>query len=122
MNTEYLQTKLYKKAHREQEEFILELKKSDPEKIIERAYEQVIREDILAILENNYLPPEKIKELLKLEYPLATCYNSWLRNDYSHMEMLRDTISELSSRLKKEEIKKEHIKVKKHRKKIMECR
>lgn len=122
MNTEYLQTNLYEKAHREQQEFIAELKKLTPEKIIEQAYEKTMRDDILMIFENDSLSPEQVKELLKLEYPLATCYHTWLKNDCSHMEMLYDTISDLGSKLVKENMKKEYNKKKKHKEKSTECR
>lgn len=83
MNTEYLRINLYEKAYKEQQEFIAELKKSTPEKIIEQAYELVMREDILMTFEDDYLSPEQAKALLKLEYPLAACYRTWLKNDCS---------------------------------------
>ncbi|NLN49090.1 MAG: DUF3848 domain-containing protein [Clostridiales bacterium] len=122
MNTEYLRINLYEKAYKEQQEFIAELKKSTPEKIIEQAYELVMREDILMTFEDDYLSPEQAKALLKLEYPLAACYRTWLKNDCSHMEMLRDTISDLGSKLVKENMQKEHNKKKKHKEKSVECR
>lgn len=122
MNTEYLRIELYEKAYKEQEKFVAELKKSPPEKIIEQAYEYIMREDILMTFEDDYLSPEQVKALLKLEYPLAACYRTWLKNDCSHMEMLRDTILDLGSNLVKENMKKEHNKKKKHKEKSDECR
>ena len=122
MNAEYLRVNLYEKAFKEQEKFIADLKKLPPEEIIEKAYEYIMREDILMIFEDDYLSPEQVKALLKLEYPLASCYSRWLDNDYSHMEMLQDTISELGSKLAKENMEKERNQKKKHKEKSGECR
>ena len=122
MNTENLKSKLYEKAYNEQQEFLAELKKSTPEKIIEQAYEYIMREDILMTFEDDYLSPEQMKELLKLKSPLALCYDEWLHNDSSHMEMLRDSITDLSSELVKENKQKEVHKNKKHKEKSEECR
>lgn len=122
MNTKDLRSRLYEKVYNEQQEFIADLKKSTPEKIIEQAYELVIREDILMTFEDDYLSSEQIKELLKLNTPLALCYDEWLHNDCSHMEMLRDSITDFSSELVKENKQKEAHKNKKCKEKSEECR
>ncbi len=122
MNTEYLRVNLYEKAFKEQEKFIADLKKLPPEEIIEKAYECIMREDILMTFEDDYLSPKQVKALLKLEYPLASCYSRWLDNDYSYMEMLQDTVSELGSKLAKENMEKERNQKKKHKEKSGECR
>ena len=122
MNKETLYAQLYKKAFKEQEKFIADLKKLPPEEIIEKAYECIMREDILMIFEDDYLSPKQVKALLKLEYPLASCYSRWLDNDYSYMEMLQDTVSELGSKLAKENMEKERNQKKKHKEKSGECR
>jgi regulator of RNase E activity RraB len=96
-----LQTRLYERAKAEQERFISDLKLKSPEEIINSSYEKVIRDDILTIFENDKLPKEQVKELLKLKEPLGACYARWLYNDYSHMDMLRDTIDELADELLK---------------------
>ena len=122
MNAEYLRVNLYEKAFKEQEKFIADLKKLPPEEIIEKAYEYIMREDILMTFEDDYLSPKQVKALLKLEYPLASCYSRWLDNDYSYMEMLQDTVSELGSKLAKENTEKERNQKKKHKEKSGECR
>ena len=48
---------------------------------------------------SEYLSDKQVKELLKLDYPLSACYEEWMDTDYSHMEMLRDTIDTFSQRL-----------------------
>ncbi|MGN0107185.1 MAG: DUF3848 domain-containing protein [Hominilimicola sp.] len=90
-----LQKKLYQKAQEEHQNFIKELQQSTAEEVIARAYELVMRENFLIIFENENLTDTEVKKLLELEHPLAECYEEWLGNDYSYMDMLRDTISDL---------------------------
>ncbi len=101
MQTEYLKNLLLNKAKKEQSTFIENLKHQPPDKIIEAAYEKVMRDDILIFLEpeNETLSHEQAKALLKLDYPLSACYNEWLDNDCSYMDMLRDTITDFAEEL-----------------------
>jgi hypothetical protein len=57
----------------------------------------------LIIFENEELTDTEVKKLLKLEHPLAECYEEWLGNDYSYMDMLRDTVADLAEDLCKGE-------------------
>ena len=100
VNTNDFRELLYRKAAQEQEHFIENLKSQPPEKIIEAAYKKVMRDDILILLEpeNETLSHEQAKALLKLDYPLSACYNEWLDNDCSYMDMLRDTITDFGRR------------------------
>ena len=103
MSKEDLRDLLYQKASKEQDAFIEHLKTLTPEQIIDRSYEKAMRDDILMIFENDYmseyLSDKQVKELLKLDYPLSACYEEWMDTDYSHMEMLRDTIDTFAQRL-----------------------
>ena len=69
-----------------------------------------MRDDILMIFENEDLPDNHVKALLKLKYPLAECYDKWLKADCSRMEMLKDTIEDFGERLARdsEQKKKKH--------------
>ena len=96
---EEINTALYNKMSKEQDDFIQLLKQSAPEKIIELAYELVMREDILLSIEGKDIPVSKAKQLLKLEKPLDLIYQEWLGNDYSHMEMIEDTINDFADKL-----------------------
>ena len=96
---ENLKSLLLEKAIKEQSDFIEQLKTLSPEQIIDRSYEKVMRDDILMTFEDNYLSDEQVMELLKLDYPLSACYTEWMDTDYSHMEMLRDTIDDYTKRL-----------------------
>ena len=93
---------LYEKMCNEQENFIEKLKHSSPEEIISASYEKVMRDDILMLFESDFLDAKQIKELLRLEYPLSACYNEWLKNDCSYMDMLQDTVDNFSKELVKE--------------------
>ena len=93
---------LYEKMSNEQNDFVENLKHLPPEKIIQSAYEKVMRDDILMLFESDFLDAKQVKELLRLEYPLSACYNEWLKNDYSYMDMLQDTVDNFSKELVKE--------------------
>ena len=101
-NEQDMRDLLYEKMSNEQENFIEKLKHSSPEEIISSAYEKVMRDDILMLFEDNFLDAKQIKELLRLEHPLSACYNEWLKNDCSYMDMLRDTVDDFSRELVKE--------------------
>lgn len=101
-NEQDMRDLLYEKMSNEQESFVEKLKHSSPEEIISSAYEKIMRDDILMLFEDDFLDAKQIKELLRLEYPLSACYNEWLSNDYSYMDMLRDTVDDFSKELVKE--------------------
>ena len=90
---------LYEKMSKEQDNFIEKLKHSSPEEIISAAYEKVMRDDILMLFDDDFLDTKQMKALLKLEYPLSACYDEWLKNDCSYMDMLRDTVDDFSENL-----------------------
>lgn len=85
---------LYDKMAEEQKEFVDELKGSSSEYVIEKAYELVMREDILLSIEGEDLSISQANALLKLKFPLDAIYQEWLDNDFSHMDMVRDTITD----------------------------
>lgn len=90
---------LYEKMSKEQDNFIEKLKHSSPEEIISSAYEKVMRDDILMLFDDDFLDTKQMKALLKLEYPLSACYDEWLKNDCTYMDMLRDTVDDFSENL-----------------------
>ena len=90
---------LYEKMSNEQNDFIENLKHLPPEKIISSAYEKVMRDDILMLFDDDFLDTKQMKALLKLEYPLSACYDEWLKNDCTYMDMLRDTVDDFSENL-----------------------
>lgn len=105
-----LQQQLYEKAAAEQKMYISKLKLKLPEQIIECAYEKVMRDDILLVFEYEDLPKKQVKELLKLKEPIAVCYERWLHNDYSHMNMLKDSISEVANDMIRHQAEQKKVK------------
>ena len=92
MTVEQLNTELYEKIYAEQQEFISSLKTMTPEKIIQFAYELVIREDILLSLEENDLDEKQCKALLREKKPLDKLFLAWEKHEGDHMNEIRDCI------------------------------
>lgn len=74
-----------------------ELKGLPLEQIIDRAYEKVIKEDLLILLEPGGLEQREIDALLTFEHPLAALYGEWMDRDTSYMDLLRQTCDDLIS-------------------------
>ena len=87
---------LYEKAQKEYDDLIAELKELPSEQVIERAYEKVIKENILCILEESQRDQKEAKALYLEKYPLDRAYQDWLKSDVSGTAMLRDSIDDTS--------------------------
>lgn len=88
---------LYEKMQAEYTDFLSGLTEMPIIKALdEYAYEKVIKQDLVACIENGNLEPVQAKALYLQKYPLDYCYREWLDNDYSHMDMLQDTIGDAS--------------------------
>ena len=87
---------LYEKAQKEYDDLIAELKELPSEQVIERAYEKVIKENILCILEDSQRDQKEAKALYLEKYPLDRAYQDWLKSDVSETAMLRDSIDDTS--------------------------
>ena len=72
------------------------LKQMSGEDAIQHAYEKVIKEEIIMCLDagSMNLSPKQARALLAEKQPLDYLYREWLGNDYSHMDLLRKTISD----------------------------
>lgn len=103
MDTDNIRGQLWKKAAKEQSDYIEELKKMTPEQVIERSYETVMREDIFMTIENecsySLLSDKQIRALLKLDYPLSACYDAWQKNDVTYMDRIQETIADFAKDL-----------------------
>lgn len=98
MTSDEMRKRLYEKMQAEQDEFKAELLTKSPQEILEKAYSYYIREDILIEIENGNLSSRQMRALLKEDAPLASLYDEWLSNDYSYMDMIRDTIDEYADK------------------------
>ena len=83
---------LIDKMQAEYDAFIEELSHMRPAQIIDKAYEKVFKEDILAAIKDESLLSSEAKALCREEHPLDCVYREWLGNDFSYMDMVRDTI------------------------------
>ena len=102
MSKENLRELLYEKASKEQDAFIEHLKTLPPEQIIEKAYEKVMRDDILITFEDDSLSDKQVEALAKLDYPLSVCYDEWQKTDVTYMDRLRDVVDDVANDLIKQ--------------------
>ena len=93
-----IQNRLYEKVSAEFNTFMDEVKQLPGSEAIERAYEKVIKEDMVMTLDACDIPDKEAKALLKMKNPLDAMYREWLDNDCSHMDMIRDTIGDLAKK------------------------
>lgn len=85
--------KLIEKIHKEQEEYLADLKKRPAEKIIAKSYETCYREELICILESSDIYDENdITVLLEMPDTLGELYGEWLSTDCSVCDMLLDTV------------------------------
>ena len=93
---------LYEKVRVEYERFIEALKKMTPEQVIEKAYEKVIKEDMVTEIQQRNLEPDEAKALCSEDHPLDLMYQEWLDTDVSEMQMLKDSIDDTAKQAVKE--------------------
>lgn len=89
---EALAQKIFECADREYSAFIEEMKKHDPDYLVDHAYEIFIMSNLHMIFEEDELSLPALQEIDKLERPLASIYDEWLKNDCGYMEQLRKTV------------------------------
>lgn len=90
----YMDT-IYKNAQKEYTDLLNSLEKETPKIIINHAYEIMIKQELLGLLETfDDLPDSNKQVLFPIEQPLSYLYSEWLSNDNTMLEDLRDTIIE----------------------------
>lgn len=92
--------KLMAKIQREWKEHIAELMQLQPAEIIERAYENTWKEEIMIILKNKEFADDEIEAMLKCENLLDELYKSWLHTDGEYLEVLKCAIERRIKKLK----------------------
>lgn len=108
MTAEDLNTRLYEKMYAEQKAFVAEFKNTSSENFLTKAYELVIREDLLFFFEENNLPPKECKALLREKKPLAKLFNAWDHHESGHMDEIGDCVEHFASELVKQGKKRQH--------------
>ena len=82
MTTEEPNIQLYQRMAAEQEQYLAELHKMPPIKILDHVEEYLSRENILHLFAYKRLHPARAKALLKSNTPLADIYAKW--NSWEH--------------------------------------
>lgn len=90
MNTNDLNTALYKKMAAEQDKYRDWLKSQPPEEILHHTYEYTIREDIVMAMEE--LELTDAQALLEFPSPLADVYRYFEKLETGYMDVIRDSI------------------------------
>lgn len=93
-----INAELQYKANMEVMNLFEEFEKLPPNEIVDRSYELTMKKDILIILENEDLPLSYAEKLPEKEYPIDAIYQEWLDNDYSYMDMLRETVNDYAKK------------------------
>ena len=81
-------------AQAEHEMFCLRdlLEGSVPAKVMNRAYEYVIKQDLLSVLRETPLTHQQLSVLTPQRRPLDFLYRLWLKTEYSHIDALRRAV------------------------------
>lgn len=89
-----LRTELYQRMEKEYNDFIDELKKSEPEKILDSAYEKVMKEETFSMFypESENFDIRHIKALGKTEAPLDELYQGWMDSDVNLNQLYEDNV------------------------------
>ena len=99
MYTEELNLQLYNKMSAEYEKFKEELLNSSPQEVLDRAYEYIIKDDIVLSLEYTDLTASRADALLKSEKSLDDVYDAWMDSESSHMNEIRDILDSAADAL-----------------------
>lgn len=102
---------LYDKMQQEYANFISELKGKSPDEILERAYEKVVKDEILiefcsqdSVISKYNM--DQIMILSKCNYPLETIYQDWLDYNIDISELIENSIKITLEVLEKNNLKR----------------
>lgn len=101
MAYEELEAKVYEKMSAENDALLEEIKKMPPQDIIDNAYQIVMKQDILCLMDNHCLSEPQLRLLLESQLPLDDLYQEWLKVDCTYLEDMEQSITDyLNGRLK----------------------
>lgn len=90
---EYRGDLLYERAKAEFDARMEELAALPPKEILDHAYEKIIKEEFLGLLEVG-VDEWETDALLSCEQPLAALYSEWMDNDYPFLDDISDTLKD----------------------------
>lgn len=85
---------LIDRIHAEQEQYLADIAKLPPNKIIAKAYEICYRDEFVCILESTEFDDETVAVLANTPNVLDVLYDEWLKTDASVCDMLEDVVRE----------------------------
>lgn len=102
---------LYDKMQQEYNNFIENLKQQPPEKIVDSAYQKVIKEELLGYFypEYEHYDIDKIKALSKTKEPLEELYQGWMDCDAGIHQVLEDSIYDTLDEIQTEQKQKNKV-------------
>lgn len=89
---------IYKRASKEYDIFLSDIKKLPKEEIIEYAYEIAVKKDILDMLET-ILIPDVVKTFEDIENPINIAYSEWTKGDGEYNTLIERTLENYSQKL-----------------------
>lgn len=94
MNERDLREALYSKLETEYNDFIKELLLLPSEKMLERSYEKVLKEETLSFFSpyGNEFSKRQVSALYKIDKPLAYLYKEWMRSELSINDVYRESV------------------------------
>ncbi len=93
---------LYEKVLAEYDAFIEGLKQMTPAQVIDKAYEKVIKEDLVTEIQHGSLERIEAKALFRKKHPLDCMYQEWLDTNVSYTDLLKDFIDDTAKNAVKE--------------------
>ena len=86
---------LYRKMEQEYDKFIKELEGSDVRVVLDRAYEKVVKEELLGMFypDTCNLDINQIRVFGKVNYPLDQLYVGWMDSGVNLNQFLEDNVS-----------------------------
>jgi len=97
---DYLAERVFDRAKLAYEEYVDEVKKMPPEKIIDEAYKLTMMYDLHISLDpvtSNYTT-EQLKGLMSCASPLWSLYDEWQCRDWTYMDDIKDVITDVADR------------------------
>lgn len=91
---EELKEKLISKLDKEYKSFVNDLKSQGVEKVIDNAYELVVKQEICDYMQFSNLEENEVKAILKHDAFLDDIYDEWLGADFNLYEALEYVISD----------------------------
>ena len=99
MSNEQLNALLYRKLKTEQKNYKQWLLEQPPEVILANAYKYAMREDVLLCFEDNDLPDNLARALLRSSEPLEKIFAAWEARSSGHMDSMWEKAQEYATEM-----------------------